>query len=120
METKRRANDAQAFPGMLADHSPRLLLNGLSSVLEDIEKRSRVLLEKGAAARFLDKREDSAEVVRLIERLREAIAHYQVSEDCFVVPSLAYTGVDIATASDLRSCCESYCKDFPVCLCLSC
>ena len=120
METKRRTNDVQDFTGKFADHPPRLLLIGLSSALEDIEKRSRVLLEKGAAARFLDKREDSAEVARLIERLREAIAHYQVSEDCFVVPSLAYTGVDITTASDLRSCCESHCKDFPVCLCLSC
>ena len=73
-----------------------------------------MLLKKGAAARFLDKGEDSAEVARLIERLREAIAHYQVSEDYFVVPSLAHTGVDIATASDLRSCCESHCKDLPV------
>ena len=116
MEIERRANDTQAFPGMLADHSRCLLLNGLSSVLEDIEERSRVLLKSGVAARFLDKREDSVEVARLIERVREAVAHYQVSKDCFVVTNLAYTGVDIATASDLRSCCESHCKDFPVCL----
>jgi len=54
------------------------LVNLLLSVLEDIEKRSRALLEKGAAARFVDKGEDSAEVTRLIERLREAITHYQV------------------------------------------
>ena len=58
------------------------LINGIPSALEDIEKRSRVLLEKGAAARFLDKEEDSVEVARLVERLREAITHYQVSENC--------------------------------------
>ena len=72
------------------------------------------MLAKSAVARFVDKAGDSGEVVKLVERLREAIAHYQVSEDYFVVPSLAHTGVDIATASDLRSCCESHCKDLPV------
>ena len=55
------------------------IFNGLSSTLEDIEKRSQALLEKDVAARFLDKKRDSAEVARLVERLREAITHYQVS-----------------------------------------
>jgi len=49
--------------------------------LEEIEKRSQELLDKNKAALFVDKRRDSGEVVRLIERLREAISHYQVSED---------------------------------------
>ena len=45
------------------------LVDVLLSALEEIEKRSRALLEKGTAARFVDKEEDSAEVARLIERL---------------------------------------------------
>jgi len=49
--------------------------------LKEIEKRSQALLEKGKAARFVDKGRDSGEVVKLIERLRDAITHYQVSED---------------------------------------
>ena len=57
------------------------IFNDLSSTLEDIEKRSQALLEKGVAARFLDKKRDSAEVARLVERLREAITHYQVSAE---------------------------------------
>jgi len=60
------------------------------SALAEIEKRSRALLEKGAAARFVDKGEDSAEVTRLIERLREAITHYQVSEHCIFPSSAAH------------------------------
>ena len=67
------------------------ILSGLLSALEDIEKRSQGLLEKGTAARLLDKGEDSAEVAKLIERLREAIIHYQVSESCLVVPSTTHT-----------------------------
>jgi thiamine monophosphate synthase len=49
--------------------------------LEAIEKRSQALLEKGKVARFVDKGRDSGEVVKLVERLRDAIARYQVSED---------------------------------------
>jgi len=50
-------------------------------VLEEIEKRSQTLLEKGKATRFVDKGRDSGEVVKLVERLRDAITQYQVSED---------------------------------------
>ena len=50
------------------------------STLEEIEKRSQALLEKGVLARFMDKENDSKEVARLVERLREAIALYQVRE----------------------------------------
>ena len=65
--------------------SPTLaaLVDGLFSVLAEIERRSQELLTKGTAARFVDKAGDSGEVVKLIERLREAIIHYQVSEHCF-------------------------------------
>ena len=67
-------------------------VNGHRSTLEDIEKQSQVLLEKGVAARFIDKEGDSKEVARLIERLREAIALYQVSESWIVSPGATYTG----------------------------
>ena len=66
--------------------TPHILVNGPFSALEEIERRSRALLEKGIAARFVDKGEDSKEVARLIERLREAITHYQVSE-CYSIAS---------------------------------
>jgi len=49
--------------------------------LEEVEKRSNELVEKGKAARFIDKGRDSGEVVKLVERLRDAVTHYQVSED---------------------------------------
>ena len=77
------------------------LVNGLSSALAEIERRSQELLAKGTAARFLDKAGDSGEVAKLIERLREAITHYQVSENylCIEYDSRGRTG--ITTASDL-------------------
>lgn len=68
------------------------LVDILLSALEEIEKRSRALLEKSTAARFMDKGEDSAEVARLIERLQEAITHYQVSDNCLVPSSAAHFG----------------------------
>ena len=46
--------------------------------LEAIEKRSRVILEKGKVARTLDKRKDSGMVAKLVEELRQAILLYQV------------------------------------------
>ena len=75
-----------------------------------------MLLEKGAASRFLDKGEDSTEVAKLIERLREAITHYQVSENYLVVLSTTHRRADITTTSDLRSGHQPHCEDFPVCL----
>ena len=59
------------------------LVDGLFSTLAEIERRSQELLAKGTAARFVDKARDSGEVAKLIERLREAVIHYQVSENCF-------------------------------------
>jgi hypothetical protein len=52
-----------------------------------IEEISQKLLAKGSIARFVDKGEDSNTVAKLIERLREAILFYQVSEDRTSVPS---------------------------------
>ena len=72
------------------------LVNGVLSTLEGIERRSRVLLEKGTGARFLDKGEDSKEVAGLVERLREAITHYQVSRNCLAPSSSAHTGGQVS------------------------
>ena len=46
--------------------------------LEDIEKQSQALLDKGKLARILDKRQDSGKVVKLVEELGQAILLYQV------------------------------------------
>jgi len=47
--------------------------------LDDIEKRSQVLLEKGKTARFLDKVQDTqAVMIRLIDRLQKTILIYQM------------------------------------------
>ena len=66
------------------------------SALEEIERRSQELLAKGAAARFIDKGEDSKEVAGLVERLREAITHYQVSVYQIIASSDIDTGVQIS------------------------
>ena len=91
------------------------LANGLLSTLEEVEKRSRALLEKGTVARFVDKGEDSKVVARLVERLREAITHYQVSEGCYTAPSTTHSKADITTASNLRSDHQPRCEHFTTC-----
>lgn len=48
------------------------------------------------AAGFIDKEGDCGEVTRLVERLREAITLYQVSENCFVATSIAHAGGQIS------------------------
>lgn len=53
--------------------------NIMFSALEEIGNRSQALLDKKTTARFLDKAEDSQEVVTLVEQLRTAIVYYQVS-----------------------------------------
>ena len=51
--------------------------------LGGVGARAAALLDKGKAARILDKAKDSAEVVALVEELRQAIVIYQVSAgDC--------------------------------------
>ena len=92
------------------------LINGHCSVLEEIEKRSNELLGKGKAARFVDKGRDSGEVVKLVERLRDAITRYQVSEVplCRVEYDL-HRRAGFATASDLRTNHRPYCESLPFC-----
>ena len=73
-------------------------VNDPRSTLEEIDKQSQALLDKAKAPRlidkaalFVDKRRDSGEVVKLVERLRDAITRYQVSEDWFVASNTSYT-----------------------------
>ena len=68
-----------------------LYVNGHRSTLKGVKKRSQVLLERGATARFMGKGDDSKEVVKLVERLREAITLYQVSESRIVSPGATHT-----------------------------
>ena len=90
------------------------IANGLHSALQEIERRSRALMNgRSAAARFLDKESDSAEVVKIIERLREAIAHYQVSESCLVMPSVTHERIDFTTTGDLLPNHQPYRMYFP-------
>ena len=51
----------------------------LDRTLEEIGTRSLVLSGKKKLARVLDKAQDSQEVVKLVEKLRQAILVYQVS-----------------------------------------
>jgi len=57
--------------------------------LKGIEKRLQALQSKGVAARFVDKDKDSNAVVKLIERLQEAITNYHVSGYKIVAPTTA-------------------------------
>ena len=98
-ETRRRQELARYARRSLTTPA---LVNGLGSALEEVEKRARELLAKGTKAGFVDKGGDSKEVVGLVERLREAITHYQVSENRLVATRMTHRRTDIATAGDLR------------------
>ena len=80
-ETGRRTELARYAHQCL---TPPALIDGRRRALKEIEERSLELLDKGTVARFVDKAGDSEEVAGLIERLREAITNYQVSENRFV------------------------------------
>ena len=75
---------------------PPTLIQSPRSALKEIEKQSLELLEKGTVAWFVDKAGDSENVAGLIERLREAITHYQVSQNCFVALSRTHTGEQVS------------------------
>ena len=76
-EVERRSQLAKfvSRPKILAHQK----LNLHNRSLDEIGKRSLVLSEKGKIARVLDKSQDAQEVVRLVEKLRQAILVYQVS-----------------------------------------
>lgn len=59
--------------------------------LEDVGVRSQELSEKGKLARALDKTRDLGEVVKLMERLRQAILIYQVGIQTLSKPEIIDT-----------------------------
>ena len=81
-------------------HRCRLILH--DRALDDIGKRSVALLEKGKIVRVLDKGRDSEEVIKLIEKLRQAILVYQVGAKlCQKLESLI-CGAGIAAAINIQ------------------
>ena len=111
-ETGRRTELTRCVLQWLA---PLALPDGRRSALKEIEERSLELLKRGRVARFVGKAGDSEKVAGLIERLREAIINYQVSENCSVASSMAHRRIDIATTSDLRRNHQAHCENLPVC-----
>ena len=77
-EVERRSQLAKFVQCLQPPIHPNLTLH---RSLEDIGTRSLVLSEKGKVARVLDKTQDSQEVIRLVEKLRQAILIYQVSAE---------------------------------------
>jgi len=75
-EVERRSQLAKSVYCLAPLSHPELTLD---RSLEDIGKRSLALSEKGKVARVLDKSQDSQEVIKLVEKLRQAILEYQVS-----------------------------------------
>ena len=69
--------------------------------MDDIEKRSQTLLEKGKVARVLDKEQEAQAVVRLIDQLQKTILIYQVcTGGCRVSAGLTRSMADVPTAVD--------------------
>jgi chromosome segregation ATPase len=66
---------------VIANH----ILKDLYSTFKQIEEASQEMLAKSALARFADKGKDSKVVAGLVQRLREAIVRYQVSDYCYSV-----------------------------------
>lgn len=74
----------------------------LDRSLEDIGTRAAALLDKGKVARVLDKGRDSAEVVALVEKLRQAILIYQVSVAAYRGRRSFTPGAGVTAAVDIQ------------------
>ena len=70
--------------------------------LEDVGARAVSLSEKGKFARVVDKAKDSAEVVALVEKLRQASIIYQVSVRDRQSRKLLTIGADDTTTVNTR------------------
>ena len=79
-QQSRRGGETRTIDTVCITSLPfyRFTLIVRSSSLEGIEKRSRMLLDKGKVAKILDKKQDSGMIVKLVEELRQAILIYQV------------------------------------------
>ena len=101
-EIKRRSELARFVLCLGPLAHPKLTL---CSSLEDIGKRSLALSEKGKVARVLDKARDSGEVVRLVEKLRQAILIYQVSAGRSQSRKSLTCGTGVTTTVHIQSGC---------------
>jgi len=75
----------------------------LNRSLEYIGKQSLALSEKGKIARVLDKTQDAQEVIKLVEKLRQAILEYQVSGRNHWSRKPLIRGTGITTAVNIQS-----------------
>ena len=98
-EVERRSQLARFVPCLA--FLTNLDLN-LNRSLEDIGTRSLDLSKKGKVARVLDKSQDSQEVVRLVERLRQAILIYQVSAGYLTGWKSLTRGTGVTTTVDIQ------------------
>jgi hypothetical protein len=79
---------------------PKLIHSDRS--LEEVGSRAVVLSEKGKVARVLDKTRDSAEVVALVEKLRQAVVIYQVSAGNRGGRKSLTSGTGVTTTVDIQ------------------
>jgi len=98
-EVERRSQLTKFVPCLASLSRPKLTLD---RSLEDIEKRSLALSGKGKVARVLDKSQDSQEVVKLVEKLRQVILEYQVSAGRHQSRILLTRGVGVTTTVDIQ------------------
>ena len=82
----RRRRGDQNSPSEIHRVCCILHFNLLFRSLDKIEEWSEAILEKNAAAGFLDKMKDSQEAVSLVDELRNAILGYQVSGTQVALP----------------------------------
>lgn len=98
-EVERRSQLAE-FVSPPVPVQQKLILGDRS--LEYVGKRAVALSDKGKVARVLDKTKDSAEVVTLVEKLRQAIVVYQVCAGNHRIRNLLTFGTDVPTAIDVQ------------------
>jgi len=72
--------------------------------LDDIEKKAQTLSRKELTARAVDKTQDAAAVVKLVDQLQKTIIIYQVCpKDCQVREALTRMMTGVSTAIDPQS-----------------
>jgi len=102
MSILRRNRGAQNSPGKLSRIHSIVCFDLAFRSLEEIEKRSRAILDKNTAAGFLDKAKDSQEVINLVDELRNAIVAYQVGKKHITLPSTNTSGIALAATVNVQ------------------
>ena len=99
-EVERRARLARS--ALRSSPPAPVRLTSYNRDLEDVGKRSLALSEKGRVARALDKNRDSGEVIKLIEKLRQAILVYQVSTRLYLSLKPLTCGTGVTATGDIQ------------------